>query len=57
LKLNLTDLSLKMLRKGFGSLEAHQGKEEGVRNERRGRLFIRKVCHQLFNRAADIQQP
>jgi hypothetical protein len=57
LKLNLTDLSLKMLRKGFGSLEAHQGKEEGVRNERRGGLFIRKVCHQLFNRAADIQQP
>jgi hypothetical protein len=57
LKLNLTNFSLKMLRKGSSNLEAHQGKEEGVRNERRGRLFIGKVHHQLSDRAADIQQP
>jgi hypothetical protein len=54
LKLNLMDLSLKTLRKGSGSPEAHQGKEEGVRNERRGGLFIGKVCHQLSDRAADV---
>jgi hypothetical protein len=46
-----------MLRKGSGSPEAHQGKEEGVRNERRGGLLIEKVRHQLSDIAADIQQP
>jgi hypothetical protein len=44
-----------MLRKGSGSVGAHQGKEEGMRNERRGRLFIGKVYHQLSDRAADVR--
>jgi hypothetical protein len=57
LKLSLSDFSLKTLRKRFGSLRALQGKEEGVRNERRGGLFIGKVCHQLSDRVADIRQP
>jgi hypothetical protein len=57
LKLSLTDFSLKTIRKGFGSLGAYQRKEEGVRNERRGGLFIEKVHHQLFDRAADVWQP
>jgi hypothetical protein len=38
-------------------LRAHQGKEEGMRNERKGGLFIEKVHHQLFDRVADVQQP
>jgi hypothetical protein len=46
-----------MLRKGFGSLEAHQGKEEGVRNERRVMLFIGKVHNQFFDRATDVRKP
>jgi hypothetical protein len=37
-----------------GSLGAHQRAEEGVRNGRRGRLFIEKVCHQLSDRAANV---
>jgi hypothetical protein len=57
LKLPLSDFSLKILRKGFGNLEAHQGKEEGVRNERRGGLFIGKVRYQLSDRVADVWQP
>jgi hypothetical protein len=57
LKLSFTDFSLKILRKGFGSIGAYQRKEEGMRNERRGRLFIGKVCHQLSDRAADVWQP
>jgi hypothetical protein len=48
---------LKMLRKGSGSLEAHQGKEKGMRNERRGELFIEKVLHQLSDRAVEVWQP
>jgi hypothetical protein len=43
--------------KGYGSLRAYQGKEEGVRNERRGGLFIEKVCHQFSDRVADVWQP
>jgi hypothetical protein len=50
-------LPLKILRKGSDSLGAYQGKEEGVRNERRGELFIEKVRHQLSDRATDIRQP
>jgi hypothetical protein len=57
LKLNLTDFSLKMLRKGSGSLKAYQGKEECVRNERKGGLFIGKVRYQLSDKAADVWQP
>jgi hypothetical protein len=57
LKLNLTEFSLKMLRKGSGSIGAYQAKEEGMRNERRGGLFIGKVFHQLSDRAADVRQP
>jgi hypothetical protein len=57
LKLPLSDFSLKILRKGFGSLVAYHGREEGVRNERRGGLFIEKIHHQLSDRAADVQQP
>ena len=44
-----------ILRRGSGSLGAHQGKETGVRNERWNRLFIGKVCHQLFDKAANIR--
>jgi hypothetical protein len=51
------DFPLKTLRKGSGSLGAHEGKEGGVRNERRDELFIEKVRHQLFDRAADVRQP
>jgi 3-isopropylmalate dehydratase small subunit len=57
LKLSLSDFSLKILRKGFNSLGAHQGREEGMRNERRGGLFIEKICHQLPDKAVDVQQP
>jgi hypothetical protein len=56
LKLPLSNFLLKILRKGFGSLGAHQGKEEGVRNERKSRLFIGKVRYQLSDRVADVQQ-
>jgi hypothetical protein len=33
--------------------------EEGVRNEEEGRggLFIKKIHHQLLDRAADVRQP
>jgi hypothetical protein len=55
--LSLTDFSLKTLRRGFGSLGAYQRKEEGVRSERRGGLFIEKVHHQLSDRAANVRQP
>jgi hypothetical protein len=51
------DFSLKTLRRGSGSLRAYQRKEEGVRNERRGGLYIEKVLHQLFDRVADVRQP
>jgi hypothetical protein len=51
------DFSLKTLRRGSSSLEAYQRKEEGVRNERRGRLFIEKVRHQVCDKAADVWQP
>jgi hypothetical protein len=53
LKLSFTDFSLKTIRKGFGSPGAYQRKEEGVRNERRGGLFIEKVHHQLFDRVGN----
>jgi hypothetical protein len=29
----------------------------GVRNERRGSVFIRKTHHQLLDKAADVWQP
>jgi hypothetical protein len=51
------DFSLKTLRKGSSSLEAYQRKEEGMRNERRGRLIIGKVHNQLSDKAMDIWQP
>jgi hypothetical protein len=57
LKLSLSDFSLKILRKGFNSLGAHQGREEGMKNERWGGLFIEKICHQLPDKAVDVQQP
>jgi hypothetical protein len=56
LKLPLSDFLLKILRKGFGSLGAHQGKEKGVRNERKSGLFIGKVRYQLSDRVADVRQ-
>ena len=57
LKLTLTNFSLNKQRKGSGNLGAHQRKEIGLRNERRGMVFIGKVCHQLHNRVVDVQQP
>ena len=57
LKLTLTNFSLKTQGKDFPSLEAYKGKEIGMRNERWHWLFIRKVHHQLSNRAADVRQP
>jgi hypothetical protein len=44
-------------RKGFGSLGAYQGMGMGERNGRWDDLFIEKVHHQLFDRAADVWQP
>jgi hypothetical protein len=43
--------------KDFGILGAYQGKETSVRYERWDRLFIGKVCHQLSDRAMEVQQP
>ena len=44
------------MRKGSGSLGAYQGIGMGVRNGRCDGLFIRKVHHQLSDKAADIRQ-
>jgi hypothetical protein len=57
MKLALTNFPLKTQGKDFGSLGAYQGKEIGVRNERWDGLFIGKVFHQLFDRAANVWQP
>jgi hypothetical protein len=40
-----------------GSLGAHQRVEEGVRNERRGGLFIGKIRHQLPVGPENVRQP
>jgi hypothetical protein len=40
-----------------GSLGACQEAEISVRNERREGVFIRKVRHQLPNKATDVRQP
>jgi hypothetical protein len=52
----LTKLSLKKW-KGFWQPRAHQAVEEGMRNERRGDLFIEKIRHQLSVGPADVRQP
>ena len=53
----LTKLSFKNVEGGSGSLRAYQKVGMGVRMGRWDGLFIGKVCHQLFNRAADVRQP
>jgi hypothetical protein len=54
MKLTLTNFSLKIQGKDFGSLGAYQGKETNVRNERWYGLFIGKVYHQLSDNAVDV---
>jgi hypothetical protein len=53
----LTDLSLKNTNEWFWQPRGIPKEEEGVRNEWEGGLFIEKICHQLPDRAADVQQP
>jgi hypothetical protein len=53
----LTKFSLKMWKRGFGSLGAHQRAKMGVRIERWGWVLIGKVHHQFFVRPANVRKP